>query len=216
MKKTKIALTLVCAVLLVAASVMGTLAYLTATTGTVTNTFSVGNVSFDTVNNGLDEADVDVYGVKETVSDGEGGTKDAPRVTANTYKLIPGHSYTKDPTVHIGADSENAWLFVKVENGISEIEATGTTTIAAQMTAKGWTLVTGTTNVYAYKETVSAGADIVVFESFKLATDADVEGYENAEITIQAGIVQAEGFTTAAAAWNANSTLFPAPVDPAE
>ena len=216
MKKTKIALTLVCAVLLVAASVMGTLAYLTAPTGTVTNTFSVGNVSFDTVNNGLDEADVDVYGVKETVSDGEGGTKDAPRVTANTYKLIPGHSYTKDPTVHIGADSEDAWLFVKVENGISEIEATGTTTIAAQMTAKGWTLVTGTTNVYAYKETVSAGDDIVVFESFKLATDADVEGYENAEITIQAGIVQAEGFTTAAAAWTANSTLFPAPVDPVE
>lgn len=204
MKKTKIALTLVCAILLVAASVMGTLAYLTATTGTVTNTFTVGKVSFD-VGGGLDEAKVDQYGNKEYKED---GTTLKDRVTANTYKLVPGHTYTKDPTVHIGANSENAWLFVKVTNGISAIEATGTTTIASQMTNHGWTPVATGSNVYYYKEQVKANDDIVVFNSFKLDDNAGVSTYGSANITIQAGIVQADGFATATEAWTANSTLF--------
>lgn len=204
MKKTKIALTLVCAVLLVAASVMGTLAYLTSTTDTVTNTFTVGNVSFDT-GAGLDEAEVDQYGAKEYKED---GTTLEDRVTANTYKLIPGHTYVKDPTVHISSDSENAWLFVKVENGISAIEATGDTTIANQMTTLGWIPVATGSNVYYYKVQVKANDDIVVFNSFTLATDAAVANYSNASIKIQAGIVQAEGFASAQAAWTANSTLF--------
>ena len=203
MKKTKIALTLVCAILIVAASVMGTLAYLTATTGTVTNTFTVGKVEFDTA--ALDEAKVDVYGNKEYKED---GTTLKDRVIANTYKLVPGHSYVKDPTVHIGADSENAWLFVKVVNGISAIEATGDTTIAAQMTAKGWVAVATGSNIYYWPSQVTANQDVVVFESFKLADTADVSGYTNASITIQAGIVQADGFASASAAWTANSTLF--------
>ena len=203
MKKTKIALTLVCAILIVAASVMGTLAYLTATTGTVTNTFTVGKVEFDTA--ALDEAKVDVYGNKEYKED---GTTLKDRVIANTYKLVPGHSYVKDPTVHIGADSENAWLFVKVVNGISAIEATGNTTIAVQMTAKGWVPVATGSNIYYWPSQVTANQDVVVFESFKLADTADVSGYTNASITIQAGIVQADGFASASAAWTANSTLF--------
>lgn len=216
MKKKIVALALVFCLSL-AIGVGGTLAYLTATTQTVTNTFTVGNVSFDTA--ALDEADVDVYGVKETVSDGEGGTKDAPRVTANKYKLIPGHTYVKDPTIHIGAGSENAWLFVKVENGISAIEATGDTTIASQMAAKGWAAVPTDSNIYYWPTQVTANQDVVVFESFKLATDAAVANYANASITIQAGIVQAEGFATASAAWTAaGDQLFTTsdPADPAE
>ena len=78
MKKT---LTVVIAlVLVVVMSVAGTVAYLTSTK-TVTNTFTVGKVEIT-----LDETDVDVYGSK----DGE------TRVAENTYKLIPGHTYTKD------------------------------------------------------------------------------------------------------------------------
>ena len=207
MKKTKVLLTLVCAILLVATSVMGTLAYLTATTGAVNNTFTVGNVSFDTLNGELDEAKVDNMGNKVQVEGPNGSKVDAPRVTANEYKLVPGHTYTKDPTVHIGDNSEDCWLFVKVENGISAIEATGTTTIAAQMTAKGWTPVATGSNIYYYKTTVSAGDDVVVFESFTLAGTADVSGYANASITIKAAAIQADGFATALEAWNANSTL---------
>lgn len=176
-----------CAVLLVAASVMGTLAYLTSTTGVVTNTFTVGNVKIT-----LDEAKVDTAGVE---------VKDADRVLENKYHLIPGSSYTKDPTVHVDANSEDAWLFVKVENGLANIEAG--TTIAAQMAAKGWTLVANQTNVYAYKTTVAAGNNIVVFESFTVSGTADVAAYEEAEIKVTAYAVQAENFETAAEAWTA-------------
>ena len=100
MKRTYKALLLVlCAVLLVAASVMGTLAYLTSTTEVAKNTFTYGNVKIT-----LDETDVDLYGKKD------GDT----RVLKNTYKLIPGHTYIKDPVVHVEAKSEQCYVRVLV------------------------------------------------------------------------------------------------------
>lgn len=186
-------LIVLCAVLLVAASVMGTLAYLTATTGVVTNTFTVGNVSFD-LDGALDEADVDEYGVL---------VEGADRVTTNNYKLIPGHEYIKDPTVHMSATTEDAWLFVKVVNGIAGIEAEGDTTIAAQMAKLGWTPVEGAENVWQYNRVVTKeDKDIVVFNTFKLADKADVAAYAGETITIKALAVQADGLT-AAEAWAA-------------
>lgn len=206
MKQTKVLLTLACAILLVAASVMGTLAYLTATSGTVTNTFTVGNVKF--AGNGLDEADVDEYGNLLYKDAGKKELND--RVTDNTYKLIPGHTYTKDPTVHIAANSERCWLFVKVVNPIASIEAG--TTIAAQMANNGWVAVGGDwPNVYAYSSSIPTSTsvqDVEVFASFTLKDDADVSGYANAAITVQAGIVQADGFTSFTDAWTANDNLF--------
>ena len=183
MKKT---LTVIIAlVLVVVMSVAGTVAYLTSQ-ATVTNSFTVGKVEIT-----LDETDVDLYGSK----DGE------TRVAENTYKLIPGHTYTKDPIVHVGADSEDCWLFVKVENGLSAIEDSNAK-IAGQLTENGWTLVAGT-NIYAYKNTVSASSNVPVFGSFKLAGDADVANYASAEIVVTAYAVQADSFDTAADAWTA-------------
>ncbi|MGN1334480.1 MAG: SipW-dependent-type signal peptide-containing protein [Anaerovoracaceae bacterium] len=177
-----------CAVLLVVASVGLTVAYLTSTDD-VTNTFTVGSVAIT-----LDEAKVDVYGVADTAT---------ARVKENTYKLIPGHTYTKDPTIHVGATSEDCWLFVKVENDILNIEAAGDTTIASQLATNGWSSVSGATNVYAYRTTVSAQTDVHVFRSFKLSGDADVSGYGTATVKVTAYAVQADGFSTAAAAWTA-------------
>ena len=185
MKKT---LTVIIAlVLVVVMSVAGTVAYLTSQ-ATVTNAFTVGNVTIT-----MDEAKVDVYGKAVTSTE---------RVDANTYKLIPGHSYTKDPVVHVGADSEDCWLFVKVENGLSAIEDS-TATIAAQLSTNGWTPVAGTTNIYAYETIVSANTNVPVFASFKLAGTADVAGYANAKIVVTAYAVQADSFETAAAALTA-------------
>ncbi len=190
--KTKaIALTL-CAVLLVVASVMGTMAYLTSK-DTVTNTFTVGNVSIT-----LDEANVTEYGVK---------VPDAKRVKANSYNLVPGHTYVKDPTVHVVANSEESYVFVKVENGLSAYEATNNT-IATQIIEKGWTALEGQTGVY-YKTVVkSADAqDLVVFSSFTLSDTANnVDGWANlgsSNITVKAYAIQKDGFADAAAAWNA-------------
>lgn len=196
MKKTKKILALASsAVLLVTASVMGTMAYLTSTTNAVNNTFTVGNVGFDQ-DAALDEAKVNMYGEKLN----QGG-----RVQANEYKLIPGHEYVKDPTVHIAADSEDCWLFVKVDNGISAIEAAGDTTIAKQMETLGWTAVTteGFENVYYYNNKVSADKDVTVFKTFTLANNANVADYASASIKIQAYAVQADGFDSATEAWSA-------------
>lgn len=184
--KTKALVLALCAVLLVVTTVFATMAFLTSE-ATVTNTFTVGNVTIT-----LDEAKVNLDGTAVAGAD---------RVTENTYKLIPGHAYLKDPTVHVDADSEDCWLFVKVENGLSAIE--GGTTIASQMAAKGWTLVSGTTDVYAYRSTVSAGTNVSVFDSFTVAGNADVSAYSSAMIVVTAYAVQADGFATAAAAWTA-------------
>lgn len=204
MKNSKLrrALMLVaCVVALVSLSVGATLAYLTAQTNIVTNTFTVGKVSFD-ASAGLDEAKVNAYGEKvnadgKTQTEAPTGWTEAVRVTKNSYKLIPGHEYVKDPTVHIGTDSEDGYLFVRVVNGIADIEATGNTTIAKQMENKGWIALNNAQypNVYYKADPVSKGADVVVFESFTLADNADVANYENATITIQAYLVQADGFT---------------------
>ena len=102
--KSKALLLTLCAVLLVAASVLGTMAYLTST-DTVTNTFTVGKVEIK-----LDETDVT--------------NPTGPRVQANSYKLMPGTTYTKDPTVTVLKGSEESYVRMKVTfNNATEIIA---------------------------------------------------------------------------------------------
>lgn len=93
--RNKILLLALCMAALIAVSVLGTMAYLTST-DTVTNTFTVGKVAIT-----LDEAKVNDAGVAVTP---------AVRVKANSYKLMPGHSYIKDPTVTVKAGSEKAYI----------------------------------------------------------------------------------------------------------
>lgn len=214
MKKKTIALALVL-VMVFGATLGGTFAYLTST-DTVTNTFTVGNVKIT-----MDEAKVNPYGEPvdkngKTASEvGEDWTA-ADRVKANEYKLLPGHTYTKDPTIYVDAKSEDAWLFVKVENGIAAIEDT-TSTIVAQLTAQDWQPIAAGSNIYARTTVNKAGDTVKVFESFKISGTANIAGYatekdattggiaENATnlIKITAYAIQADGFATAEAAWAA-------------
>lgn len=107
--KSKALLLTLCAVLLIAASVLGTMAYLTST-DTVTNTFTVGKVEIK-----LDEAKVTADGIP---------VEGAARVTANSYKLMPGTTYTKDPTVTVLKGSEDSYVRMKVTfNNAKEIIA---------------------------------------------------------------------------------------------
>lgn len=149
--KKKNALIMVVAMILVSAlSVAGTLAWLQDATKVVTNTFSVGDVKFaQNLNGGLDEADVDQFG------DYDGANKNVyDRVIENEYKLVPGATYTKDPTIHLAEDNEPAFVFVKVANPIEEIEAEGDTTIKKQMEANGWVLFDEENNVWVYNKIV--------------------------------------------------------------
>ena len=202
--RSKALLLTLCAVLLVTASVLGTMAYLTST-DEVVNTFTVGSVAIT-----LDETDVD------------GSTPNAERDKANAYKLMPGHTYTKDPIVHVASTSEDCYLFVKVVNEIAAIE--GGTTVAAQMAAKGWVAVEGATGVYVYTQddalaVVAGGRDVTVFDNFTIngavkggTKPADYTGnelflgdYDNKTITVTAYAIQADGFAdkTASEIWTA-------------
>ncbi len=107
--KTKALLMSLCAVLLVAASVLGTMAYLTDSKD-VKNTFTVGNVAIT-----LDEAKVDDNG-NAINKQGNQVTNlaDAERVPGNAYKLLPGHTYTKDPTVTVLTPSVASYVRMKV------------------------------------------------------------------------------------------------------
>ena len=190
--KKKFALMATSLVLVAALAVGGTLAYLTSQ-DTVTNTFTVGNVTIT-----LDEADVNPDGSP---------IQNATRVDANEYKLIPGHQYTKDPTIHVSQGSEPCYLFVKVENGISDIEASEST-IASQMSTNGWVALSDESNIYYYSGTVDASAtavDTPVFGEFTIKGDANVANYNTATVEITAYAVQADGFDTAAEAWAAAS-----------
>ena len=97
--KSKALLLTLCAVLLVAASVLGTMAYLTST-DTVTNTFTVGSVAIK-----LEEAKANPDG---TLVEG------ADRVKGNAYKLLPGHTYNKDPMVTVLNGSEASYIKMTV------------------------------------------------------------------------------------------------------
>lgn len=112
--KTKALLMSLCAVLLVAASVLGTMAYLTDSKD-VKNTFTVGNVAIK-----LDEAKVDENGTQVVDKDGN----PVARVTRNAYKLLPGHTYVKDPTVTVLKPSVASYVRMKVTfNKASQIIA---------------------------------------------------------------------------------------------
>lgn len=192
--KSKALLLSLCAVLLVAASVLGTMAYLTSR-DEVENTFTVGSVAIT-----LDELDVD------------NSTPDAARDQANSYHLLPGHTYEKDPTVHVASTSENCYLFVKVVNEITAIE--GAPTVAAQMAAKGWVVVDADEGIYVYTTdntnpaVVTKNANVTVFETFTVADEVDnatLADYEGKTITVTAYAIQADGFEgkTAAQIWAA-------------
>ena len=82
---TKVFLSLLALVLVVGCAVGGTIAWLTATTDPVVNTFTYGKINIE---------------LTET--------------TGAEYKIIPGVNISKDPKVTVKADSEACWLFVKV------------------------------------------------------------------------------------------------------
>ena len=191
-------MTVLALVLVIAMSVAGTYAYLTSQ-AEVKNTFTVGKVAIT-----LDEAKVNEYGVADNR---------VPRVTENSYKLMPGHEYSKDPVVHVAENSEACYVFVKVVDDIAAIEVNDATNetpnVAAQIAAKGWIALEGVNNVY-YKS-VSAtdaknGVDLDVFNGFAIqddVTNTALDGYNGKTITVTAYAVQADGFDTALAAWNA-------------
>ena len=218
MKTGKKALLLaLCAVLLVAATVMGTMAYLTSQ-DTVTNTFTVGRVAIT-----LDEAKVNADG-KPVDKDGKVVTlEDAPRVDNNDYKLMPGHTYTKDPTVTVLTGSEESYIrllvTVKFNEALSDnMLATKLDGIFTGYSADNWSRKDykvsedekTITYEYRYKETVAAPtADVklpALFTGIEIPedwTNETLKALGGFNINIVAQAIQTDGFKDADTAWGA-------------
>ena len=217
---------LVSVVVIVATSVLATVAYLTSS-ATVSNVFTIGKVGIT-----MTESKVDSEGRKIV---GEG----AAQVDTNSYHLVPNKTYDKDPTIHVNDGSEDSYLFITVRNDLERIadatDPTNKPTIAQQLKKNGWAQYTtvATGNVYVYvgceaNNDVVAGAmtaegkladgaaaclvnegDYKLFEQFSISKTADVSAYGAAKININAFAIQDSGLTTVAAAWDAVLDTYP-------
>lgn len=205
--KKKLLIMSVAMVLVCAFAVGMTIAYLTST-DQVVNTFTVGNVRIQ-----LDEAAANPDG---SLIEG------APRVKANRYKLIPGHTYNKDPMVTVLEGSEESYIKMTVtfsnSRQLDEIFGVGTdlTTIFHGYDGTTWIYKDNTEDTAAntrtyefwYKETVAAStADVALdalFDSITVPgaiTNTQLGTIEGMTITVNAYAIQADGFANAEAAW---------------
>lgn len=181
--KKKILVACLCVALAVLTIAGTTLAYLTAKTDDVVNTFTVGNINIS-----LDET--------------KGGTN-------KEFKMVPGCTIDKDPVVTVKAGSEACWLFVKVDKS-SNLDSFITYTIASGWTKGDGTNIPA--NVY-YREVTAATADteFVVLTNNQVTVKDTVTKTMMDEITkgtttkptltFTAYAIQKAGFTTAADAW---------------
>lgn len=163
MKKT---LTMVLAFALIFALGIGaTLAWLTATSDTVTNTFTIGDINIE-----LKEHQY-VPGTKN-LSEVE--------VTGNdNYKYVPGDTLPKDPFVRVQTGSEDCWLFVKVteSNNTVTVGTASEKVINYTVDPSVWTPVSGTTNVW-YKS-VSASDVATEAKTYSILSNNQVTVSEN-------------------------------------
>lgn len=209
MKKSVKALLLVmCAIVLVVATVFTTLAFLQDKTGTIKNTFTVGSVAIN-----LTETKVNLYGEKVTADgktddevDGEfvAGIIDANEENfngGNEYKLVPGQVYTKDPKVTVDKASEPSYVYIAVKNSMPEnlldvtdeaydegLKVDSTWSQDASITLEGY-------SVYYKEVTITDGkdAELNVFgdQEFKMASGATPSAFE---IEIKAYAIQKDSF----------------------
>ena len=208
--RSKALLLTLCAVVLVIATVFGTMAYLTST-DEVKNTFTVGSVAIK-----LDEAEANTDGTLVAGAD---------RVKANSYKLLPGHTYNKDPMVTVLSGREPSYVKMTFTfSNASALDAifapTGAelTSIFNGYDAANWIYkgntkdATADTRTYEfwYKETVGAPTTDValdaLFDSITVPgtiTNEQLATIEGMTITVNAYAIQADGFANAEAAWAA-------------
>lgn len=157
--------------LLVAGVVGGTLAWLTDQTDEVKNTFTVGDINID---------------LTETNRD---------------YKMVPGNTISKDPTVTVKANSEACWLFVEVT------ESANLKDFITYAIADGWTELKS--GVY-YRE-VSASdvdqpfsvlkGDAVTVNNTVTKEMLTAKDFANPTLTFKAYAVQKDNVASASDAW---------------
>ena len=182
--------------LLIGCAIGGTVAWLTAKTDPVVNTFTYGDINIE-----LNE------------------TKPANQQA----KIIPGVNIEKDPKVTVKANSEACWLFVKIkeENWPTLTETDRTIKKVSYDIATDWKPLEGQAGVY-YREvdatTANAGVSYYILKGDTAYPNGVVTVSENLtknevnsittqpKLTFTAYAVQKDGISTAADAWAKVST----------
>ena len=205
--KTRSILTVCLALALVASAVLGTIAYMTAQ-DSKTNTFTVGSFN------------------KPTDPDHPDQTLDSYLIEKNwveNSKLVPGGSVAKDPKVGIGAGSEDAYIYVYVDNKTLTDANKKLVTFTLD---EGWTAVEGhavaggasntyVSGLFKYNTKLTAGNWTTnVFTKVDVSADANTTDFAaKPQMTVYAYIHQAKDgagadladtANTAAIAWSAN------------
>ena len=173
--KKKLTVSLAVLALVACMAAGATLAWLTAKTSSVTNTFTYGDINIT-----LDET------------------------TGESYKMVPGNTIAKDPKVTVKANSEACWLFVKVEKS-GNFDEFMTYGIASGWTALDgvdgvyYREVTSSTTDTEYY--VLSGNLVTVKDS---VTKEDFAGLKGTmpTLTFTAYACQKDNVTTATQAWN--------------
>lgn len=178
-------------VLLVGGVIGGTVAWLIDAPDPLVNTFTYGDINIT-----LTETD--------TGLDGDSNSK------TNEYEMIPGQSITKDPEITVKSDSEEMWLFVKLE------KSSNFDTFMEYTVADGWTALSGVDGVYyqhiTAEEVANADKEIAVIKDNTVTVkesvtkdqlnELDSESSANyPTLTVTAYAVQYAGNATAAEAW---------------
>lgn len=175
----KLVVAMLAVTLLIGCAIGGTVAWLTATTDSVVNTFTYGDINITLTEN-----------------------KPADRQA----KIIPGVDIEKDPKVTVKANSEACWLFVKVEESGKFVENKVTYSIDTGWTQGDGTNIPA--NVY-YRQVgaVTENTDFAVLKDNMVTvsdtlTKEDIKSIAtNPTLTFTAYAVQKDGFNAAAAAW---------------
>lgn len=204
--KKRILLTALALVLVCLVSVVGTFAYLTNRTATVTNTFIAaggGKLLTDDAGFSLQEHKVapDANGKYDYVLE-DGAKVD---VTENTYTIMPGMTIPKDPYVTLNNKTTTpAYLYVEVINKLGfSTTVDGAETL--NVDATNWKKLDGVTgtqggDVYVYTAGGANAAviisdvgnvDIIAGNKFTVNKDVDPTAITDATLTFNAYLAQA-------------------------
>lgn len=201
-RNRRIALTLCLMFVVAFASIGGTIAWLTAESGEVTNTFTVGDI---TIALNEHDYDPDTNKLNDTVVQ---ENKD--------YKVIPGVNLPKDPYITVNAGSEACWLFVQIteanwNNGMT-YSLDGAVQSGAATKWEKLTGVDGVNNVWYIKvNATTANTDFNILEGKTITVantikKGDINNSAKPTLTFTAYACQQAGVDTAAAAWANCST----------
>ena len=204
---TKVLSLVLALILVVGASVAGTLAWLTAKTEKVTNTFASAEL--------FDDPDANFtlweHQVTDADADGRYDLATTTTTTGNAYIVLPGVSIPKDPTVDVKNLEGNAYLYI-------EVTSSNLPTGLSYEIGTDWTALDAAKypNVYVYiGEKANAAKVIEATESAKETFTVNIlkdnqvvvaDNYsgtaDNISLAFQAYMVQATGNgADAAAAW---------------